>query len=65
LRYQVRPDTFLYVMKEQFGIMQAWMEPFAKVNARQDQQLTELGETLKEIIGRYDKVIKRLEQTRE
>jgi|GEM_PF-3659413 len=52
-------------MKEQFGIMQAWMEPFAKVNARQDQQLTELGETLKEIIGRYDKVIKRLEQTRE
>ena len=30
------PDTFLYVMKEQFGIMQAWMEPFAKVNARQD-----------------------------
>jgi len=59
------PDTFLYVMKEQFGIMQAWMEPFAKVNARQDQQLNELGESLKEIIGRYGKVIERLEGSRE
>ena len=59
------PDTFLYVMKEQFGIMQSWMEPFAKVNARQDEQLSELGATLKEIIGRYDKVIKRLEKSAE
>ena len=52
-------------MKEQFAIMQGWMEPFAKVNARQDAQLNELGETLKEIIGRYDKVIKRLERSAE
>ena len=59
------PDTFLYVMKEQFAIMQGWMEPFAKVNARQDEQLSELGATLKDIIGRYDKVIKRLEQSAE
>ena len=59
------PDTFLYVMKEQFAIMQSWMEPFAQVNARQDQQLNELGQTLQEIIARYDKVIKRLEQSAE
>ena len=55
------PDTFLYVMKEQFAIMQSWMEPFAKVNERQDQQLSELGETLKKLTDRWGRVIERLE----
>ena len=48
-------------MKEQFAIMQSWMEPFAKVNERQDQQLSELGETLKKLTDRWGRVIERLE----
>ena len=55
------PETFLYVMKEQFEIMRTWMEPFAQVNARQDQQLSELGETLRKLTDRWGRVIERLE----
>ncbi|WP_221434138.1 hypothetical protein, partial [Phycisphaera mikurensis] len=57
------PDTFLYVMKEQFEIMQSWIEPFAQVNARQDGQLTELQQTLDKLTHRWGRVIDKLENS--
>lgn len=56
------PATFLYVMKEQFALMRAWMEPLSRLVAGQPGQLGEMERSLRTIAARYDDIIQRLEK---
>ncbi|MEM7518396.1 MAG: hypothetical protein AAF368_15925 [Planctomycetota bacterium] len=58
------PATFLYVMKEQFKLMQAWMEPLTRITADQDDQLKQMRGSIQQIVSRYDDMIQRLEKKR-
>lgn len=58
------PATFLYVMKEQFELMKAWMEPLTRITADQDHQLTQMRGSIQDIVARYDDMIQRLEKNR-
>ena len=58
------PSTFLYVMKEQFALMQGWLEPLTRLTADQDDQLKQLHTKVETIIEKYDTMIDRLEKNR-
>ncbi len=59
------PATFLYVMKEQFELMKAWLEPLTRLTAGQDGQLTEVRRAVEHLTERYERTIRRLEQSGE
>ena len=67
--YEIRvtnkvPDTFLYIIKEQFELMKHWLEPLTRITAHQDSQLEHLATSMQQIADRYDRLIDRLEATR-
>ena len=59
------PETFLWVLKEQFVLMRDWMEPLTKITAGQEQRIGKLTDSLNGLIERYDEIIDRLESTRD
>lgn len=56
------PDTFLFILKEQFKLMQAWMEPITRTNADQDGRLDAVAGKLADLTQRYEEVIARLDK---
>ncbi len=56
------PATFLYVMKEQFELMKAWMEPLGRLAASHEGPAQQIQASLQAITMRYDDIIQRLEK---
>jgi hypothetical protein len=58
------PATFLYVLKEQFKLMEGWLEPMMRATTKQDKQMTQLRQVLENVAHKYEQIIKRLEKQR-
>jgi len=58
------PETFLLVMKQQFDLMKAWLEPMTRINASQDEDIRKIREAIDLLVNKYQKMIDRLESTR-
>lgn len=58
------PETFLLVMKQQFDLMKAWLEPMTRINASQDEDIRRIREAIDTLVDKYEHMINKLESTR-
>lgn len=56
------PHTITAVLKSQFSLMQAWLEPIFETSQRHDGQLRDLHEKLDECLATYSKLIDRVDR---
>lgn len=57
------PATFLFVLKEQFELMKAWLEPITRITAAQDDGLAQVRRSVERLTERYEETIRRLEKS--
>ena len=59
------PATFLYILKEQFGLMQRWLEPITRLAAGQEAKLEQVAAAIADLTAQYERTIERLENSRD
>ncbi|MCC5830996.1 MAG: DNA repair ATPase [Phycisphaeraceae bacterium] len=68
--YQIRitnrvPEAFLVIIRQQFDLMKAWLEPLSRITADQEGRIKQVIDSLESLADKYQGIIRRLEESEE